>query len=202
MIRINLLGETKDDTAWHILQLIIFGVALFISVVACFMINNSVTHQVTSAETQKTLLEGQLAKLQKKTKKVDELEKNKKFLAEKLTTIANLKAKRQGPVQLLDSITQSIPSRAWLTNLSQKGQVVEFEGLAVDPQTVSMFMRELESSAYFNAVDLTYSRLSLRDDVKLQQFAVIGQLEDAIKLQKKLSGEDIGSESEDLAEKN
>ena len=199
MIRINLLGEKKDNTALHILQVLIFGLVVFVSVVVCFFVNSSINTELEASRREKTILETQLAKLRQKTKKVDELEKKKMFLADKLTTIASLKARRQGPVQLLDNITGAIPERAWLTDLAQSGQDIEFQGLAVDPQTVSAFMRDLQGSVFFKSVDLSYSRLFLRDGVKLQKFAVVAKVEDAIELQKKLAATDEGLGAEDSA---
>lgn len=197
MIRINLLGEKKDNTAIHVLQLLAFGVSILFILGTAFVLKSGITSQLDFAKTEQQLLNGRLAKLKQKTKKVDELEKKKRFLSEKLTTIAQLKARRQGPVQLLDNITGSIPARAWLTEVAQNGQDVEFTGLAVDPQTVSIFMRALQNSIFFSAVDLGYSRQFIRNDVKLQQFSVVGKLLDALDLQEKLANRDAkGSEGE------
>ena len=109
--------------------------------------------------------------------------KKKKFLSDKLTTIAKLKAKRQGPVQVLDNVTVTIPERAWVTNLSQTTTAMEFKGLAIDPQTVSEFMRNLGDSVFFTTVDLDYSRQFIRDGVKLQEFSIVANLVDALELQ-------------------
>lgn len=187
MIHINLLGEKRDNTALHVLQLLVFGVSIVLVAGACLVINSGLNSQLEFAKKENQLLQVRLNKLTEKTKKVDELENKKKFLSEKLTTIAQLKAKRQGPVRLLDNITNAIPQRAWLMEVSQNGQDVEFAGLAVDPQTVSEFMRSLEESVFFTTVDLGFSRQSVRDEVKLQNFSVVAKMTDAVKLQEQLA---------------
>ncbi len=201
MIRINLLGEKKDNTAIYVLQLLAFGVAVIFVLGVAFVFKSGISSELEYAKKEQQLLTVRLTKLKQKTKKVDELEKKKKFLSEKLTTIAQLKAKRQGPVQLLDNITGSIPDRAWLTEVAQNGQDIEFTGLAVDPQTVSRFMRKLENSVFFASVDLSYSRQHIRDEVKLQQFSVIGKLIEPLELQEKLKElADRALSEEDTAE--
>jgi type IV pilus assembly protein PilN len=192
MIRINLLGESKDNTALYILQMLIFGVCVGATVIACVFVQAHYSGNLSAASNEKSLLDSQLAKLKEKTKKVEELEKNKKFLGEKLTTIAGLKAKRQGPVQMMANLTASVPERAWITDLTQKGEELEIQGVSVDPQTVSLFMRDLQNSIFFKSVDLSYSRLFSKDGVKLQKFAVVGKLQDPIELQRKILAAEKG----------
>ena len=195
MIRINLLGEKKDNSVSHILQLALYCLSVLLLLGACFALKSSATATLEELENKRAGLEANLVKLKKKTKKVDELEEKKTFLSEKLTTIANLKAKRQGPVQVLDTITEVIPERAWIETISQTSSEMELKGLAVDPQTVSEFMRELESSRFFTSVDLDYSRQLIRDSVKLQSFSVVARLADALKLQAEMNKEADGKAS-------
>jgi type IV pilus assembly protein PilN len=176
MIKINLLGEKKDNTALYVLQGLGFGAAVVVAVLLCFVIHTTETSELEYLESQKAVLDVRLAKLRKKTKKVDELEKMRKLKTEKLTTIATLKSKKQGPVRVLADLTESVPERAWLRQVTQRGSSVEFTGIALDNQTVSRFMANLEKSEFFHSVDLLRSAQYIRDDVKLQQFSLSAKL--------------------------
>jgi type IV pilus assembly protein PilN len=182
MIRINLLGEKKDKTAIYVLQLLLYGFCVLVTLGACFELHQSRVSEIESLQKRRTFLESQATRLREKTKAVDALEKNKKLLAEKLVTIARLKAKKQGPVRVLDDLTATIPDRAWLTAVSQKGDEIEFRGIAMDNQTVSLFMESLEKSKYFHSVDLRVSKQYVKDKVKMQQFHVLAQLTNMLEL--------------------
>jgi type IV pilus assembly protein PilN len=176
MIRINLLGEKKDNTAIYALQGIAFCLVTALCVAVCVVVHTTETSELNHLIEQKSILDARLAKLQKKTKKVDELEKMRKLKTEKLNTIATLKSKKQGPVRVLADLTESVPERAWLRQVTQKGSVVEFSGIALDNQTVSRFMASLDKSDYFHSVDLLRSAQYIRDGVKLQQFSLSAKL--------------------------
>lgn len=185
MIKINLLGEKRDYTALYVIQGAAFCLVLLAAVGGSFIFHDSVTAQAELLENEKQLLEAQLIKLRQKTKKVEEMEAKRKVLAEKLMTIAKLKAKKQGPVRVLEKLTTAVPERAWLNQISQKGDVIEFSGIALDNQTVSRLMVNLEQVPLFNTVDLVYSRQYMRDGVKLQQFSLSANLANALTLRKK-----------------
>ena len=181
MIKINLLGEKVDNTALYTLQLMGFGLVTALALAGCLIHYQGVQSRVSTAETRKETLELQLQRLSKKTKKVDLLEDKKKLLASKLTTIATLKAKKQGPVRVLDDLTLAIPKTAWLNRIQQKGGGIEFKGVALDNQTVSKFMVTLENSAFFQDVDLKHSARTTRDNVKLQEFFLVAKITDPLK---------------------
>ena len=182
MIRINLLGEKEDRSGIYILQLLAAGGLTLLTLLACFQFQQSQENEVEILVKRKGFLEVQATKLREKTKLVDMLEKNKKILAEKLMTIAKLKAKKQGPVRVLDDLTRIIPERAWFTGVEQKGEQIEFKGIALDNQTVAQFMDNLKRSKYFHGEDLRVSKQYVRDGVKLQQFHVLARLTSMLQL--------------------
>ena len=184
MIRINLLGEKQDNAVLHSLQVFAFGCVVLLSMAACYVHYSAASSELELAQREKTLLNQRLATLREKTKKVENLEKSKQLLKEKLMTISELKAKKNGPVHVLHDITQAIPQQAWLTGVSQKGDALEFQGFALDNQTVSVFMKSLEASPYFGAVDLVDSRLQKKEGVPLQKFILLVKLRGALEARK------------------
>jgi type IV pilus assembly protein PilN len=200
MIRINLLGEKKDNRAAYALQILGFGGLVVLTLGASFVHHDSTYTDLELKKQQKVQLEGQLARLKKKTKKVDELEKKRKLLAEKLTTIAKLKARKQAPVRVLNDITSAIPDRAWLSSLDQRADdVIQFVGIALDNQTVSRMMVTLEESPQIRDVDLDYTKKFTRDGVNLQEFSLSAKLSDPLKRDQEKEAEDLAKAEERAA---
>jgi len=184
MIRLNLLDEKVDKTGLYLLQGLAAGVALFLATGACFLNYQSMSSKLSLLESEKESLETKLKELKKVTLEVEGLEEKKGLLREKLLTIANLKANKSGPVQLLDDLNLAIPDRAWLENVKQSEGKVEIEGVALDNQTVSDFMENLEASDFFSGVDLGYSNQIEKDNVKLQSFALVAKRVSQLEIQK------------------
>jgi len=182
MIRINLLGEKVDYTASIFLHSLAYGACMLLLVFGCVSVQMHYREKVTTLEEQKGQMEVRLARLRKQTKEVRELEKNKKFLEEKLLTIAKLKARKHGPVHVLDDLNVSIPERSWLTEVRQRGGALEINGVALDNQTIADFMHQLTESEYFNTVDLVHSRRFVKDDVVLKEFMLFASLVDPLTL--------------------
>jgi type IV pilus assembly protein PilN len=172
MIKINLLGEEIDRSGLYLLQFIGFLGALALAIGACYAFQSGRSSHLAELESRKSQLEIKLARLKKETKEAEELEEKKQFLKDKLTTIATLKANKYGPVRMMDDINGAIPERAWLKEITEKNKELELKGVALDNQTVSSFMVDLENSPFFKNVDLGESVEIVKDDVKLRNFVI------------------------------
>lgn len=182
MIRINLLGEKIDRSGSYVLQALGGAVVVFFALFLSFMLYDSVASQVAALQDEESQLKIELARLEKVTKEVEELEKKRKLLTDKLRTIATLKAKKTGPVRILDDINLAVPERAWLEGITQKGQVLEIKGVALDNQTIALFMKNLEQGKFVSSVDLVVSSELVKDDVKLKEFTLSLNFKDPIEV--------------------
>jgi Tfp pilus assembly protein PilN len=54
----------------------------------------------------------------------------------------------------MDQLSVNLPGKIWLTALKQSGMELKIEGTALDNQTISKYMTNLEKSLYFKSVDL------------------------------------------------
>ena len=181
MIRINLLGEKVDRTFSYVLQGLGYFSAVFLMVGVCFLFQGEIENQHFALKNEEASLRQRLARLEKVTKEIDDLEIKKKTLREKLQTISLLKAKKHGPVHILDDINLALPDRAWLTTLKEKSGLLEVTGIALDHQTVASFMNNLTQKRYFGTPDLVLSTEYIKDNVKLQQFSLSVPLQDPLK---------------------
>lgn len=195
MIRLNLLDEKVDRSGIHLLHGLVLGLGLLLTAGACFLNYQGLGSQYDSLQNERGLLETKLSKLKKVTKEVEGLEKKKKLLADKLLTIANLKANKSGPVQLLDDLNLAVPERAWLDEVRESSGSIELSGVALDNQTVSDFMDNLEASKFFRDVDLGFSTQVVKDNVKLQSFSLKAKRVSQLEIQKQSKAEAKKKES-------
>jgi len=178
MIRINLLGEKVDHSATYALQGVLYVCSILLSVFLIFLIHDSVVFDKNTKLEEKQALERRLTKLNVVTQRVQELEEKQKTLREKLTTIATLKKKKNGPVHILDDLTNALPEKAWVNDLTQKDGIMSIKGVALDNQTIAEFMAKVGEYPLFDKdkVDLVKSTEFLRDSVKLKEFFLTVQL--------------------------
>ncbi len=176
MVRINLLGERTDNTRLHAWQILGFGVSVVATVAVCVLCQLNAGQEVTLLENEKQILDKQLADLKKITKQVADLELKKRSLREHIITISNLRAKKSGPVHVMDDLNTALPERAWLTSVKDKSGSLELLGVALDDQTIASFMKALEGSKYFGEISLVEAKQALVNDVKLKQFAILAEM--------------------------
>lgn len=182
MIRINLLGEKVDLSATYALQGVLYVCSVLLSVFLIFLIHDAVIHEKNTKLEEKQSLEKRLVKLNVVTQRVQELEDKQKTLKEKLTTIATLKQRKNGPVHVLDDLTNALPEKAWVNDLTQKEGIISVKGVALDNQTIAEFMSKVGQYPLFDSdkVDLVKSTEFLRDKVKLKEFFLTVQLKSSL----------------------
>lgn len=172
MIKINLLG---NDTAIDYTNQFIVGAflaSIAATVIGCVLAITFLSGEIDQLTVQKSTKERELVRLKTITQKVKDLEKKQHDLEERLVRIATLKRNKQGPVKVLDALNAAIPERAWLSEAREKGDLMKLEGLALDGETISQFMRELEKSDYFPKVELDVAKQTLLKGVKIQSFSI------------------------------
>jgi Tfp pilus assembly protein PilN len=172
MIKINLLGDDdRSDMSQH-LALAAISACLALSVVLCLAVSFWVGGEIEDLEAREKNLDAELKRLQATTQEVKDIEKKQKDLESRLVRIATLKRSKQGPAKVLDALHSITPERAWIIDLREKGGKVVIKGIAIDGETVSAFMRQLEQSEFFPKVELDVTRASLKQGVKLQEFSI------------------------------
>ncbi|HMO18015.1 MAG TPA: PilN domain-containing protein [Oligoflexia bacterium] len=192
MIKINLIGEQIDRSAAYAVHAIVAASTVFVILISSTWYFSWLSENETNLENQIAIKESQLAKLKDRTQKVENMERNQKLLIEKLEIIAKLKTRKQGPVRLLDDLSSSIPDRAWVTQISQKDEILDVTGVALDGQTVSDFMGKLRESKFIAETDAVKTEMINRDGAKLQKFTFPARLSELLSLVKPAEDETGG----------
>jgi type IV pilus assembly protein PilN len=99
-------------------------------------------------------LRAEVKKLDQQTREIQDLDKKRKELEAKLKVIDDLNRKRVGPVHILEDLSSATPEKLWLVDFIDAGGQATMTGMALDNQTIAVFMRQLEASKYFFDVDL------------------------------------------------
>lgn len=97
-------------------------------------------------------------------------------LEEKEKLIETLKSQREGPVRMLDALSQELPDFVWLTKLRQAAGGVTVDGMAASYVSVADYIKRLEESDWFSGVELIDAKISNENDQEFTEFQLRTQL--------------------------
>lgn len=146
MIRINLLPVRQVQKREAGRQFIV----LMVGVLAIALLGNGYWYfslDSDRADKQRRLddTNARIAQLEKVIGEVNNLNKRKKEVEDKLAVLDKLRKQRGGPVKLLDALTLCIPKKVWVTNFEEKSGAVKLTGAAESFEDVSEFMKGLNN---------------------------------------------------------
>jgi len=146
MIRINLLptrGVKKREAGRQVL--VLFAAILVGGLVANFIWYNS-RASLEAANAQKIAqTQAAIKKLEAVIGEVNDINKRKKEVEEKLKVLDGLKKGRSGPVKLMDALAISTPAKVWIEQFEEKNTAVKLTGSAISHDDVAEFMRGLSN---------------------------------------------------------
>jgi type IV pilus assembly protein PilN len=166
MIRINLLGQARPKTARRpvdtgaAMPLVFVGAGLVLGALFLFYFYHSWQTQLNEENGRIKRLQAQKTELEQIKVQVQAFEDQKKILQQRVQTIEQLQKDRTGGQELLDEVASTV-SRAenlWLTSMTKKGSVVNFEGAASSINSVANFITALKRSGYFQKVEIKESK--------------------------------------------
>jgi type IV pilus assembly protein PilN len=167
MIRINLLAVERGATTRASLipaahrvtiaaSVILIGAALLVGwwFWSLQRTSRAIDEGIAAAEVETQQLRSVLLQVQ-------QFETRKAQLQQRVTLIEQLRRGQTGPVHMLDEISQAVPDRLWLTEMTQKGQDLTIAGMTTSMTGLSDFVARLESSQWFKRpVDIIDSEVS------------------------------------------
>lgn len=171
MIKINLLGDTTADDNTAKLQIIGYVASLILCLGIFYLLQSSINTSVQEMTDKTQDLKNELARYQKITKEVKDLETKKAEYNSKLAVIATLKKNKLGPVRILDDLNIALPEKAWITEMREESGTLQIIGQSLDEQTAASFIRALEKSDYFGEGSNEILKLVDKDGVKIREFS-------------------------------
>ncbi|MBI4517132.1 MAG: PilN domain-containing protein [Deltaproteobacteria bacterium] len=161
MIRINLLPLKETQRAVGQRQQVSLAL-LTLSVAVLVMVIPGVlqSRKLSRLSEQMQGIEKEIARLNELTREAKDLDHKKQELLAKLRVIDDLNQKRVGPVHVLDGLSAAAPEKLWLVDFTENKGAASMIGMALDNQTIALFLRQLGQSPYFFNVDLVESSQS------------------------------------------
>ncbi len=177
MIRINLLSVKEEKKEVKGLNDLIIGVLAIVAVIAVIVAIDLVqSKRIRDTNNEIAEVKKRIRALEVIRKKVDEFKVKNRELEEKIRVISVLEENRTGPLFVMDALGQAIPNRAWVDRFSETNYMARIEGTAWDELTVSDFMKKLQSSPYFQGVDLTVINTMVIQQLSLKTFVIESKL--------------------------
>jgi type IV pilus assembly protein PilN len=144
MIRINLLpvrAVKKREVGRQIL--VLYGAVAVLALVLNFLwYQNRAGEEKRNAD-RIAQTNQRIKELEKVIGEVNNINKRKKEVEEKLKVLESLRKGRSGPVRMLDALATSMPKKVWLKEFEEKANIVRLTGTAVSHDDVAELMRSL-----------------------------------------------------------
>jgi type IV pilus assembly protein PilN len=181
MIRINLLPFRAARTKENIRrQVSVFSLSLVLLVVILLTFNMYLGGRMETLETRSSNLNKEIAVYAEKARQVDVLRKQLGDLEQKIQIIEQLKSHRTKPPLLLAELTERIvPGRMQIQKMAYDGSSLTLNGIAMDNETIAVFMSRLERSEKISDVTLENARQTTQYEVEMKSFGIKCKMADA-----------------------
>ncbi|MDX9952158.1 MAG: PilN domain-containing protein [Methylophilaceae bacterium] len=155
MIRINLLPHRQIKRAERQRQFNLMLVATVVLAGAIiFMGNTYIGAKISSQNERNQRLEAANAKLDKEIEEIKELKSQIGSVLERKQIVENLQTNRSQAVVVLDEISRQLPEGTYLKLISQKGNVIDLEGVADTNARVATLVRSMSNSQWMEQPNL------------------------------------------------
>jgi Tfp pilus assembly protein PilN len=165
MIRINLLGRARPKAARQAvpleatLQVVFFVASLLVAFGVLYYNWHSTNQQIIEVRLHIQKQTGEKARLEQLKAQVDEFERQKVVLQQRINIIEELQRNRTGGQELLDALANTVTrtDTLWLTSFTRSGNGLTIIGMAGSISAVANFITQLEHSGYFNQIEIKES---------------------------------------------
>lgn len=146
MIRINLLPVRQAKKRETGRQLLVGAAGLLIvSAAGNYAWLNNRNGELERRQAQAADTQRRITELEKVIGEVNNINKRKKEVEDKLSVLEKLRKQRAGPVRMLDALATCIPRKVWITNFDELNAGVKILGIGESHEDVSEFMKALST---------------------------------------------------------
>lgn len=155
MIRINLLPyrPARREKLFQ-KQAIIWAATLVVGLIVAFFVDSLLTGSILELQESQKKNATTITTLDTKLGELAKLKERKDALEKRIQVIDILQKRSELTIKLLDSVTRSVPEKAWLTQLTTKDFKVKLVGKAESNSDVATYLRNLKQTSYFSSVEL------------------------------------------------
>ena len=127
---------------------------------------------LSEQESRNDMLRTEIKRLDGEIKEISELEAVQANLMARMQVIDSLQASRSATVHFFDQLVATLPDGLHINRLVQNGTEVTIDGVAESNARVSSYMKNLESSGWFDNPRLIVIRSAERDRVRQSDFTL------------------------------
>jgi len=154
--------------------------AAIVGIVVLLLMWLGLSASISNQEARNAYLKEQIAQMDKQIAEIKDLQQTKARLLARMQIIEQLQQSRPIEVHLFDQLVKTLPPGIYLTQVSQKGDQVEIQGVAESSARVSTYMRNIDASAWMGDPNLQVVQKDPKVDfgVRAQQFNVTAKIID------------------------
>jgi type IV pilus assembly protein PilN len=93
--------------------------------------------------------ETEAKKLESIIAEVEDYQRRKDSLQNRIDLINQLKANQKGPVRIMDQISRDLPDLVWLDNMTIDAGRVSIAGRGLNPNAIALFIENIKNDAFF-----------------------------------------------------
>jgi len=174
MIKINLAVAREERKKESIRK----EATIFVLVIVAVLVGVGFVQWMSSRQREELMTQirdskAELKRLEIIKREINKAKANKKILQEKLNIIGSLNLNRTRPIQIMSVLASKIPEKMWLKGLDKKDNKLTLQGIALDDETIANFMKNLQKSRLFSAVELVVTERTTIEKLNLKKFTMI-----------------------------
>ena len=141
------------------LQYVLLAIALVVSLGALYGTTGCSIARIRRLRAHIQKQTGEKARLEQLKQQVDNFEKQKAVLQQRISVIEELQRNRTGGQELLEALANTVSrtDTLWLTSLDRKGDGLTINGSAGSINAVANYITQLKRSGYFQTVEIKES---------------------------------------------
>ena len=173
MSKINLLPwrvELRKQKLQEFVQMLAFFAIIAVGVVGLVHYYNVQVIDYHNARNK--FVEDETKKLDKKIKEINDLEKDKQRLLDRMLAIQQLQGNRPLIVRFFDELIKSLPEGVSVTSIAQNGTNITITGEAQSYARVASFMRDLDASPWLANSKIDVIQATNTDGITVSSFTL------------------------------
>ena len=125
------------------------AISAVFAVLLVFAAHLFVNGKITFQKYRNDFLQTEIDILNKRIKRIEDLESLKQGLLARMNVIQDLQSSRPESVHLMDELVRSLPDGVYINAFTQQGRNLSMQGIAQSNARVSDYMRNIDTSEWF-----------------------------------------------------
>ena len=121
------------------------GLGLVVAAVWWFVTNRTLANRQATVTERKA----EADKLEAIIKEVEDFQRRKDSLQNRIDLINQLKQNQKGPVRIMDQISRDLPDLVWLDKMTVAGGSISISGRGLNPNAIANYVDNIKNDPYF-----------------------------------------------------